>query len=447
MSNLPPKFGVLALLTSLTFFVIVLSECTSTTSTNNKEAYESNGVALTASSSETCDAPANWFKGATVPTPRPQDFPRNADNCDFHQISWQYFLWLTEEVAPGMLRFETFYTDKAIYPEFKDDTNHILGGVQQANSHGILVDQNGRAVYTTLIINNVYRDFVLKNKLYDPKALKDVSDTLDFPTGSMSLKAAWKIVEEGENTDGYYTRLAEIELLATEGNSVVIPKNPKTQKNVKVALVGLHIAVVVEHHPEFIWATFEHVKNAPNFQENQRMNQAVASGNFTFYKGGTTAADCNQNNASIISLDATSQKLTPITQVARQYRVGGGKESNQNNIDSLNSSVLRQIDPSSLWKNFTEVGAVWFDIDKGVLVPNWSPNSDSIQRITGSVLLSSSVIETFTQNVRSENECFSCHNTMALLDGPAGLGPLAGKNVSTSHILLKNYQDGSLVKR
>jgi hypothetical protein len=28
-------------------------------------------------------------------------------------------------------------------------------------------------------------------------------------------------------------------------------------------LVGLHVVLTVKDHPEFVWATFEHVRNAP----------------------------------------------------------------------------------------------------------------------------------------------------------------------------------------
>ncbi len=67
--------------------------------------------------------------------------------------------------------------------------------------------------------------------------------------------------------------------------------------------------------------------------------------------------------------------------------------------------------------------------------------------LIGSTRLSNSTIETFTQNQRSANECFSCHNTTAVTDTPEKTAPLAGKNINTSHILLKNYLNGHSVKR
>ena len=160
-----------------------------------------------------CVAPPEWFTG-TVPTPQPQNFPQGDDvtNCDFHLISWQYFLWLTEEVN-GKLRFETFYTSNAIHPETKDDTYQVLDIVEQALSKGMLIDQHGRAVYSNIMINDVYRDWVLDNKLYDPEVFVDFDSTADFPVGSMSLKANWKLVQPGEDVGNLYTTKADIQLL------------------------------------------------------------------------------------------------------------------------------------------------------------------------------------------------------------------------------------------
>ncbi|RSZ57301.1 hypothetical protein HF313_11125 [Massilia atriviolacea] len=391
-----------------------------------------------------CNAPASWFSGRSVPKPDPGNAAQFNSNCAFHQFSWQSFLWLTQVAAPGKLRFETLYSDRAIVPGAPRPREHVLGGVNQANSHGILVDQNGRAVYTAMMIDDVYRNFVIKNQLYTAEGMQKADAGMVFPNGALSLKSTWKIVAPGEDASRFYTTDATIELLSKVDGGVGIDANPKTAR-AKVALVGLHVAVVVAGHPEAIWATFEHVDNAPDFGADQRPSDVVSEHSYTFYKGGTIAADCNANNASIIELDARTQILSPPTQACRQYRTGAGDLSNVNNIDSLNHSVLSQLAPRSPWKNYREVGAVWFK-GKNKLVPDWTPNVDP-NPMTGSTLLSSAVIETFTQNTTSENGCFSCHNTMAVTDTNDITRTLSGKNINTSHILLQKYLNVATVKR
>ena len=401
-------------------------------------------------SAQECLAPHAWFAPAGVPKPNDADRNIFKSNCAFHQFSWQAFLWLTEEekgsAKGGTPRFQTMYSDAAIDPTAPNPTEHVLDGVQQAGSLGILVDQNGRAIYTNMLINDVYRNFVIDNRLYTQAGMKDAAANLVFPVGAISLKAAWKIVGPNENVSRFYTTTAKIARLAQVGNTVDIDP-ARNVETVKVALVGFHIAWVVDGHPEAIWATFEHVDNAPDFQENQEMSQPVSNKSYTFYHAGTAAQNCNVNNASLIQLNPSTQKLTPITEACRQYRTGGGNADNIKNIDSLNKSVQGQLATNSVWRNYKEVGAVWMgDESKKAFHPDWSPNVDNSQ-IKGSDQLSNSVIETFTQNKVSTNQCFSCHNTMAVTDTRDLTLTLPGKDISTSHILLRKYMNNPVVKR
>jgi hypothetical protein len=380
------------------------------------------------------------FSWNQVPEPKPGEFI-DSTNLEFHKISWQYFLWLTEEVGNGNLRFETMFNDASINLEANDPNgrSHILGGIQQAGSNSILVDKNGRAIYTSMMIDSIYRNFVVDNNLNTPEGLEEIPDTTDFRIGSMSLKAAWKIIPDGQSAPkGAYTRKAALYKV------VKIDRNLTTSDNYKdktkretieetVALVGFHIAVVVKDHPEFIWATFEHNDNAINYILK---NETGRTG-YTFFN----KANFNIRNQGALDVDPKSQKITysndddATTQVYRRHQFGGGSSKNQNNIDSLNHIVHDNLPENSIWKNYHEVGAVWFNIGNG-LHPNWSPTvADSI--VTGSLTLSNSVIETFTQDPFQQNSCFSCHNSSGYnpISGPS----IAGKNVLTSHILLKNY--------
>ncbi|NRA11273.1 MAG: hypothetical protein HRT57_04880, partial [Crocinitomicaceae bacterium] len=210
-----------------------------------------------------------------------------------------------------------------------------------------------------------------------------------------------------------------------------------------VALVGFHIAVVVDRHPEFIWTTFEHNDNAPSYiLQNEMTGTGVPSDKTeTFYAKNTALGNCNVANYKALEVNASTQIITgyygvdATSQVYRRHEYGGGDETNQDNIEELNNQVHNTIDPNSMWQNYSEVGAVWFDIDNGHLVPDWSLTvNPNLQ--TGSKTLSNSVVETFTQDVNQQPSCFSCHNTMKQsIDGAV----IDGKNVLTSHILLKNY--------
>lgn len=415
---------------------------------------------------ENCPPPLAWLKQNPVPEPDYAGFPcgytvdkkGDVTNEAFHEVSWQYFLWLTEEVDQGgvkMLRFETMYNDGSINPNNDPSTGrtHILGGIQQAGSNGVLVDENGRAVYTSMMISDIYHDFVVQNKLNTPDGLQNADPTLDFPDGSISIKAAWKIIPEGQKPpEGAYTRKSKLYTVVDIDGNLTTSDNYEDPDKVQtieeqVALVGFHIAVVVKDHPEFIWASFEHKDNSPNlFLKNDTVpvGDTVSDSNYTFYKAKTVEPMCNIGNYGALKVDPATQKITGFygvdatTQVYRRYQYGGGKSSNQDNIERLNGIVHKSLAANSMWQNYREVGAVWFDLDNGSLHPDWSPTTDPNLQ-TGSTTLSNSVIETFTQDPNQQDGCFSCHNTTRFM--PDKEHEIKGKNVLTSHILLKNYME------
>lgn len=417
-------------------------------------------VAQGTDSDSGCPAPSSWFPHDQ--TPEPDNNGTFTTNCDFHQWSWQMFLWLTQEVD-GVLRFETFKSPNPpgatefasrqstllLMPRVtKDDDPTTLEEINQAGSQGMLIDQNGRAVYFAMYVNDTYTSFVQSNNLNNPDSLFVAPDTLDFPVGAMELKAAWKVIGPGDDSTGIYTRPAKIAKLVQKGNQVVV--DPKQTEDVTVALVGLHIAGVVNGHPEFIWATFEHNRNAPTLTDAQLQhyldpndtainNQPVSDKSWTFYKAGTTFIQSNQNNAGFVKItNASAQTMTPITNAFLQYAQGGGKPENRANIVALNESVNAQLkDP--IFSNYYLGGAIWLNgADKLV------PNSTLQDLMTGSTALSNVTMETFTQKVLDQRNCFSCHNTLQrfpsnLSQTQAGVKPLPGKNVNVSHILVNHY--------
>jgi len=137
-------------------------------------------------------------------------------------------------------------------------------------------------------------------------------------------------------------------------------------------------------------------------------------------------------NTGALTFNTTTKKLGPITQVFREFALGGGDVGDKADITSLNKSVHTQLAANSVWKNYALVGGVWFGAVNG-LVPGLS--GSSIQSLTvASVQLSNATMETFTQHAvpPGKTNCFSCHNTAAK-QAPLNLPP---KNLNLSHILI-----------
>jgi hypothetical protein len=398
---------------------------------------------------EVCDANANWFPQSQTPATNDLGF-KSSSNCVFHQWAWQKFLWLTQKVN-GEPRFMSFASPesllgierKGMMPRTeKDNDAHAFDEFAQAGTDGVFVAHNGRAVYYSQYLNTTFVDFILNANLNDyTKVLAqiDKDPSINYPIdaktqqGSTELKVSWMIVEAGDDVSDMFTTSAEIATLENVNGKIQV-SNTQTQV-VTLALVGFHIAGIVNGHPEMVWATFEHLENAPNMPTNLPLEDIVSNDNFTFYTANTTAADCNINySASDLQvLDQASQKLSPITQVCRQYEYGnaaGVNTTNDKNIQLINQSVVAQIGADNIWRNYREVGAIWFNT-LNALQPGLSLGDDKL--LTGSLSLSNSTIETFTQVASTEDNCFRCHHTLEQYPPKLSMQMLPQANLNISH--------------
>lgn len=411
-----------------------------------------------------CFAPSSWFPVSETTEPSAQG--NFNSNCAFHLWSWQAFLWLTEVQDNGFLRFVNFPTKEAV---FNDDlgssaglnltvrtakstgieTETPLNEINQAGTGGVLVDHNGRAIYFSQHFNPQMTARIIASDWNSPEELNNLDpDAVDhngrliniFREGDIELKAAWKIVAPGEDTSGFFTQPATIQKLKNKNGKIIVSK--RSQK-VTVALVGLHVVGWIEGHTEAVWATFEHVKNAPDYQVNQGYKSPVSNQDFTFYTANTTPQDCNQNSVDSLTLNERTQTLTPITQACRQYPFGesaGSSSDNVTAIKTLNSSVWQQAQDTDMVQNYFEVGAIWQTSNSEFLDQNPLPLNSTLQKnILGSPLLSNTTIETFTQNVQSLNNCFSCHNTTQFQPENPTIKPMQASRLSVSHLIKEAY--------
>jgi len=415
------------------------------------------GFSLPASAQtpQPCTAPASWFPHSQTPEPDSAGF-QSTSNCVFHQWSWQSFLWLTQDVN-GKPRFEHFTKDGiettpgVLDPLIgRSGKARTLDLINQAGPDGIMVDLQGHAIYYEIFSDSTFGDFIQKNGLLDPAKLRAFDANTSFPIDSLTLKAAWKVVTPGEDVSSFYTRRARVAVLTEKDGKITVATEMKDGKevaktiSVPVALVGFHIGGTVNGHPEMIWATFEHVNNAPDLPvaaDKMLPNRTVSNKNWTFYKANTPFKDCNVNSAGAgsLKLDEKNQTLSPVTEVCRIVPFGGGETGNIDNIKTLNASVHSQL--KDVWNNYFEVGAIWFAAIDG-LKPDCTFQPGSLScgiSLTGSTQLSNTTIETFTQSQSAQDNCFACHNTVQVTSPDTTTPSLPGKNVNISHILINNY--------
>ncbi len=135
----------------------------------------------------------------------------------------------------------------------------------QATSNGIsnpLVAQNRTYTRYETRINDLQYSALALSGWSQGRNLPDQENPAQLPTGSIAVKAAWRILTAAD-TPAVRARYYVVE----NANVVDVAKTIAARRVVcsktDVALVGLHIVVRTKARPQGIWATFEHIDNVP----------------------------------------------------------------------------------------------------------------------------------------------------------------------------------------
>ena len=398
--------------------------------------------------------------------------PGTSTNCDFHIFSWQWFLYLMNpnDTTSNLRNFE----NRSLFHVVDLDTCASVdtGAFIVSNRNGLtpsvlkvaaMPDIPGQAgpgdaLYdknTNIVFYN--RRFTTNEcGVFNNGNFPVASDAnASFPTGVnqvVELKSSWRIMGSSDDKSRYYVIQADIEGIGAKD----------------LGMIGFHVVVNTGAHPEFIWATFEHMDNTPDckvvipshgFARAQPTNGwsfASSTCNTCVSKNYTDGADltslcktqCDFNgNGSKPVLDNNGNVLiqgvagqTPSNICLDAYY--GDQPAPQNvhnvpNIQFLNTLLvgpsgiitnLPATNPMAVFKNYFLGGAQWTDVSK---IKSPGQQFDSV--IAGSTYLANSTLESFTQSGASfTNGCFTCHsgasdnNTAAashLLTASSGVAP------------------------
>ena len=251
------------------------------------------------------------------------------------------------------------------------ETNQAVGGV--------LIDKNSNLVHYEVYMNKPMFEYVLENQFYN--ALKQAGSQIKFPTGSMELKASWRILDpEKDDTSRYYTSKAIVYIPASDSiQNDSFPKIVKSKieycSEQLVGLVGLHIVYKTPSNPNFVWMTFE---------QNDNIETAATK------KAGITPSFYDASKAIDSCEDNSRQRDCPkqiMTQVTRQNPIPDWvKKANKDYQEKLHTK-------KSVWEHYQLIGVQW-------PTDNTKVGNPILQN------LANSSMETFNQTASS---CIGCH--------------------------------------
>jgi hypothetical protein len=376
--------------------------------------------------------------------------PRNNTACDFYRWAHQMFLWITSPAVGGIvLESPSFYdvnfnSNGAVYlpnDPSKPSNAFALRGTKpvsiqaggQAGGGDTLLSLNGSLVYFGVHANDVYAWFntavtngVLPATTPFPSSAAELKPIVQYAAANgatltdanamtLELKSAWVDAATVGDPDDY------IQITATVPNYVktsatewdISSSQPTTVKT--LALVGLHVVGPVNGHPEMVWATFEHLSNAPDndFWFQTADGQAVevpynSGGIWTFMENGGSRSGAlvpqmTVNGAGDIV--ATSGNTIQANDVYRFSPFGGKPDAssaaNNSELISLNLDILAMLGAvGDVRANYFQVGAIW-TFDGSI------PSSGTDSALRGSLALANATMETYHQQDRPN--CFFCH--------------------------------------
>lgn len=251
---------------------------------------------------------------------------------------------------------------------------------------------------TTASELNVIKNFALMhNKTFpDPNAL------------TIELKTSWIEATAVPNPNDF------ISITATIPN--YSPQTPQQwtvsgSKQVKMVMLGMHVVGSTRFHPEMLWATYEHINNAPNdaysytlTNNSTKMVPKNTAGTWILSPSnpvGNPNVPRIMPDASGNLFAAANTTIGPST-VLRINPWGTAPNSsaftdNNTDIISINNSVLGQLANGDVRKNYIMTGTTW--------TKNGNPSSPASNQV-GTNRMANTTMETFFQT----GNCFVCHN-------------------------------------
>jgi hypothetical protein len=390
-------------------------------------------------------------------------------DCAFYKWASQMILWITSpDGGTIVLDSATFYdvnfnsSGNAVYiPNTLSVPNNrfALRGTKmekvqpggQAGGGDTLLSLNGSLVYFAEHANDVYAWFntAVINQAPGfsastpfPTTQPELANILNYATSNganisdgnaltMELKTAWVDASTVANISQYITITASVpNYVGAIGAQTWTISTTQPTITKTLALVGVHVVGPVAQNPEMVWATFEHLTNAPDnsFYLASQTGAVVeipynSTGTWTFMTNGgsqTGALEAQMTVASNGDINAKPGKSIVANNVFRATPWGGLPTSasavNNSRLVSLNSDIIQMLSMvGDVRGNYMQIGAVWTSNGS---IPTSGTDTGSQ---AGSLALANSTMETYHQQ-DANTGCFECHYSST------------GSSTGTSHL-------------
>jgi hypothetical protein len=290
---------------------------------------------------------------------------------------------------------------------------------------GPLIDQQGHYAIFDILMNRQMFDYISEHHLFTKAGQISAANSglaVDFPpgqntssgeTGAFMLKVSWKILGPDEIQAKNFHMVKALVLMPP-------PADPKTKRPClleTLGLIGFHAVHKTASRPQWIWTSFEHVRNVPDKDE-------VAASKFD---GPYSFFDINcKDNCPVVNAtpprpwdpDPTLQlkfrkndsfksqivRETPLTDAAK-------------NMNKIIHSMLK----GTVWQNYMLLSTQWPSVFECTKLHSQSseapePKTDFLKQpdmncSPAPTFLANSTLETYSQGdiPLASSSCIACH--------------------------------------
>ncbi len=328
------------------------------------------------------------------------------------------------------------------YSEFVKDASQTCSAIKYGFDNGFINNKGETAAV-------LYNLFCPNDKISItgvptlPTSIPQLETAIDFLSMNMEVKTAWVDASTLNHPENYILQKGSIPIFSNvDGKNEMIHM---WNKNADLALVGMHVVGTVKNHPEMVWATFEHINNAPNstyyYLDKDGHTQSHTDTSSTSNKewllsNGMAVTEVNSYGVSYTDPDSSVNYIQPATDsqteavstpsnVNRINPWGSiqGESSAVKNTNVISTSIsamkrlkdfysstqgLSSVDDPRF--NYILTGASWGE--DGVF-----PTGTTTTTIAGTPAMANTTMETFQQTYLQKNGentgCFSCHGITA----------------------------------
>ncbi len=238
----------------------------------------------------------------------------------------------------------------------------------QAGSNWPLIDQLGNYAIYEIRLNPAMVGYITGKGLTTAEGIAAAGD-LDFPAGSIVVKAAWRIFprswpkERPEVLARYYWTTADIVVGADQDSG---KQGGFTIEQAPIGLVGLHIVQKTRRQAQWIWTTFEQADNyeavggppglTPTYNDGKSAIGSMANNRQPLMPSGSPPPD------KYVYLwnrpaDMTTAEYTPLAQYSRPQIQ---RAANEIPLPAAVNQTWQAALPAP-WKHYRLVVAQWTD--------------------------------------------------------------------------------------